>query len=62
VARLVATGMSNRDVAAELMLSVKTIEYHLANAFAKLGVRSRTELAHRLRSTDAGVDEPAVSR
>jgi DNA-binding NarL/FixJ family response regulator len=62
VATLVATGMSNRDVAAELMLSVKTIEYHLANAFGKLGVRSRTELAHRLRSTEAGADEPAVSR
>ena len=47
VARLVASGKSNREVAAELYLSTKTIEYHLGNIFAKLGVRSRHELAGR---------------
>jgi DNA-binding CsgD family transcriptional regulator len=48
VARLVASGMSNREVAAELYLSTKTVEYHLANVFAKLGVHSRHELVTRV--------------
>ncbi|WP_248819310.1 LuxR family transcriptional regulator [Frankia sp. AgB32] len=45
VARLVAAGQSNAGVARELVLSVKTIEYHLGNVYAKLGLRSRRELA-----------------
>ena len=45
VARLVATGRSNRDVAAELMVSVKTVEFHLTRIYARLGVRSRGQLA-----------------
>ena len=45
VARLVATGRTNRQTAAALVVSVKTIEYHLGNAYAKLGVTSRTQLA-----------------
>lgn len=45
VARLVATGRTNRQIAAALVVSVKTIEYHLGNAYAKLGVTSRTQLA-----------------
>ncbi|MGW4798747.1 helix-turn-helix transcriptional regulator, partial [Nonomuraea sp. NPDC004297] len=49
VARLVATGMTNRQVARELVLSVKTIEYHLGNAFAKLGVSSRVALTTKIR-------------
>jgi DNA-binding CsgD family transcriptional regulator len=44
VARLVVRGLTNREVATELIVSVKTVEYHLANVFAKLGVRSRREL------------------
>ena len=48
VARLVASGKSNRQVAVELYLSTKAIEYHLSNVFAKVGVRSRHELAGRL--------------
>jgi DNA-binding NarL/FixJ family response regulator len=48
VARLVAGGLSNREVAAELVLSVKTIEYHLSNVYAKLGVSSRTQLSATL--------------
>ncbi|WP_131745068.1 LuxR family transcriptional regulator [Frankia sp. Cppng1_Ct_nod] len=51
VTSLVCSGMSNREIAAELVLSVKTIEYHLGNIYAKLGVRSRTQLAAVLRST-----------
>jgi DNA-binding CsgD family transcriptional regulator len=43
-AKLVASGLTNREVAAELVISVKTVEYHLANVFAKLGVRNRRAL------------------
>ncbi len=46
VARLVADGMSNRDVAAQLFLSPRTIDFHLRNVFAKTGVSSRGELVH----------------
>lgn len=43
----VATGATNREVAAKLFLSTKTVEFHLSNVYRKLGVRTRTELAHR---------------
>ena len=42
---LVAQGLSNREVAAELYVSPKTVQYHLTRIYAKLGVRSRAELA-----------------
>ena len=45
VAALVAEGHTNREVAASLVVSVKTVESHLARIYDKLGVRSRTELA-----------------
>ncbi|MFA1541813.1 helix-turn-helix transcriptional regulator [Actinomadura monticuli] len=45
VAQLAATGLTNRQVAGELVLSVKTIEYHLSNAYSKLGVAGRAGLA-----------------
>jgi DNA-binding CsgD family transcriptional regulator len=45
VARIVANGASNREAAAALFLSPKTIETHLAHIYRKLGVRSRTQLA-----------------
>jgi DNA-binding NarL/FixJ family response regulator len=45
VARLVACGGTNRDVAAQLFLSHRTVSYHLHNVYRKLGVSSRTELA-----------------
>jgi DNA-binding CsgD family transcriptional regulator len=48
VARLVASGKSNREVAAELYLSSKAIEYHLANIFTKVGITSRHQLASRI--------------
>ncbi len=49
VARLVATGLTNREVAGELYVSVKTVEYHLRNCFIKLDIASRRELADLLR-------------
>ena len=56
VARLVASGLSNREAAAQLYLSPKTVEYHLAHAFAKLGVHSR----HQLTTLVRGLDSPGV--
>jgi DNA-binding CsgD family transcriptional regulator len=49
VARLVATGLTNRQAAAELYVSVKTVEYHLRNCFMKLDISSRRELSALLR-------------
>ena len=45
IARLVAQGLSNKEVAAQLFLSPRTIEHHLRHVFAKVGVKSRTQLA-----------------
>ncbi len=45
VARLVATGLTNRQAAAELFVSVKTVEYHLRNCYMKLDITSRRALA-----------------
>jgi two-component system nitrate/nitrite response regulator NarP len=52
VARLVASGKRNRDIANELGISEGTVKMHLHNAYAKLGLESRTQLAmdERLRA------------
>jgi DNA-binding CsgD family transcriptional regulator len=45
VVRLAAAGRTNREIAQSLSMSVRTVEGHLSHAYAKLGLRSRTELA-----------------
>jgi DNA-binding NarL/FixJ family response regulator len=48
IAELVATGLSNKEVAAELFVTVTTVESHLSKVYAKLGIRSRTQLARHV--------------
>ncbi|MFD1051868.1 helix-turn-helix transcriptional regulator, partial [Kibdelosporangium lantanae] len=45
IAGLVAEGATNREVAARMLISTRTVDHHMRNIFAKLGVRSRVELA-----------------
>jgi DNA-binding CsgD family transcriptional regulator len=59
VARLVCEGLTNREVAARLFLSPKTIETHLGHVFRKLDVRTRTELARRFRDPSDSIAAPA---
>jgi DNA-binding NarL/FixJ family response regulator len=53
VARLVASGATNREIAQTLFLSPKTVERHVSNALRKLGVRNRAELAAYVRDLEA---------
>jgi DNA-binding CsgD family transcriptional regulator len=53
VADLVLAGRTNREIATELFITVHTVEKTLTRAYAKLGVRSRTELARRLTDLEA---------
>ena len=56
VAVAAATGKTNREIAAALFLSHRTVELHLAAAFRKLGIRRRTELAHVLGPAGLATD------
>ncbi|MGW7047851.1 helix-turn-helix transcriptional regulator [Streptomyces avermitilis] len=52
VARMAAEGATNREIAARLLLSPRTIDHHLRGVFARLGIRSRIELVRLLGETD----------
>ena len=55
VARLVASGLTNKQVAEQLYISRKGVEYHLANVYAKLGLRNRAQLAAALATSGKGL-------
>jgi DNA-binding CsgD family transcriptional regulator len=61
VAELAAAGMTNREVAAALFISPKTVEANLARAYHKLGIRSRAELGWRIATTGTP-DDPGTAR
>jgi DNA-binding CsgD family transcriptional regulator len=48
VARMAADGASNREIAQELFVTLKTVEMHLSSAYRKLDISSRAQLAARL--------------
>ena len=56
VIKLIAEGLSNKEIAADLVISVKTVERHRANVLAKLGMRDRVELTRY--AIRAGLIEP----
>ncbi len=53
VAELAAAGRANREIAEELVVTVRTVEFHLSRAYAKLGVQSRTALHDALNGQPA---------
>jgi non-specific serine/threonine protein kinase len=56
VAALIATGMSNRDIAEELVVTKRTVEFHVTNILRKLGFESRTQVA--AWAVDRGLASP----
>jgi DNA-binding CsgD family transcriptional regulator len=48
VANLAAAGLSNKEIADKLFVTVYTVEAHLSHVYAKVGVKSRAQLVHRL--------------
>ena len=56
VAELAAEGLSNKEIARTLVVTVNTVEFHLRNTYAKLGVRSRVQLVDHVAPGD--VEQP----
>jgi DNA-binding CsgD family transcriptional regulator len=52
VAELAVEGLANKEIARTLVVTVNTVEFHLRNTYAKLGIRSRVQLASRLQEVD----------
>jgi DNA-binding CsgD family transcriptional regulator len=62
IATFVSQGLSNREVAAQMFLSPRTVDFHLRNIFTKLGIASRTELANLQLQTNEPAADPAIAR
>jgi DNA-binding CsgD family transcriptional regulator len=60
VARFVADGATNKEVAAQLFLSPRTIDFHLRNIFAKLGITSRTQLSWFQLAEETHTDQAPI--
>ena len=56
--QLAARGLTNKEIARYLSLAVHTVEVHLSRAYAKLGVRSRSQLAAQLTPRPADPINP----
>jgi ATP/maltotriose-dependent transcriptional regulator MalT len=61
IAQLVAEGMSNKEIAAQLYLSPRTIDSHLRNVFSKLAITSRVQLARLSLGTEAPADTASAA-
>ncbi|MFE0465467.1 LuxR C-terminal-related transcriptional regulator, partial [Kitasatospora sp. NPDC058965] len=62
VAELAARGLSNREVARKLYITVSTVEQHLTRVYRKLGARRRVDLARLVAPARGGAGEPVASR
>jgi LuxR family maltose regulon positive regulatory protein len=50
ILQLIAAGLTNKEIALKLRISVRTVKFHTGNLFGKLGVKSRTEAIARART------------
>jgi DNA-binding CsgD family transcriptional regulator len=62
VAQMAADNLTNREIALALFVTPKTVEWHLARSFQKLGVKARTQLAGKLASAAEEASAAAVPR